>query len=132
MDDALKRIVAPALRKLGFTGSFPHFRRLTQIVDLVTFQFDRNGGGFVIEVAKGDVLGSLTHWGKHIEASKLTAWDLHPDRRKRLAPDMGSGTDSWFRYEDSVECDDVARDALSHLQTEYQQAEKRGIDFTTF
>jgi hypothetical protein len=103
MDAALKASIVPILREYGFKGSLPHFRRLRgHTVDLLTFQFDRSGGGFVIEVARGSEQGITTHWGKHVPASKLTAWDLHPDLRKRVKPREGGGTDSWFRYEHGV------------------------------
>jgi hypothetical protein len=123
MEAALKRIVVPELRRAGFTGSFPHFRRVRQAVDLLTFQFDRHGGGFVIEVATGEPGGFTTHWGKHIPANKLTAWDLHPDQRKRLKQASGGGTDSWFRYDASHPAESVATDALNHVRQEYGFAE---------
>jgi hypothetical protein len=118
MDAALKKIVIPALRERGFTGSFPHFRRIKEEVDLLTFQFDRNGGGFVIETAKGKKEGFTTHWGKHIPAAKLTAWDLHPDQRKRLKPGADGSTDSWFRYDASQDCESIAHLVLSLLLNE--------------
>ncbi len=99
MDQALKAHVVPALRERGFTGSFPHFRRLrTDRIDLLTFQFERNGGGFVIETAHCGIEGVTLHSGKHVPATKVTAWDLHPDMRTRVKPSHGSGTDSWFRF----------------------------------
>jgi len=102
MDNELKTAVVPALRERGFKGSYPHFRRISATrVDLLTFQFDKWGGGFVIEIAHGSAQGFTTHWGKFIPASKLTAWDLHPDSRRRLQPREGSGTDAWFRYDNA-------------------------------
>jgi len=118
MDAALKKLVVPVLRERGFSGSFPHFRRIKEEVDLLTFQFDRNGGGFVIEAAKGKKEGFTTHWGKHIPAAKLTAWDLHPNDRKRLKPGPTGGTDSWFRYDASDSCESVARAALDLILKE--------------
>src|SRR5262245_60374911 len=123
MEAALKGIVVPELRRAGFTGSIPHFRRSREVIDLITFQFDRHGGGFVIEVATGESTGFTTHWGKHIPANKLTAWDLPPERRKRLKPGSGSGTDSWFRYDGSQPPEIIAADALNHLRQEYRFAE---------
>jgi hypothetical protein len=100
MDRALKGTVVPQLRKAGFSGSFPHFRRRGGgAIDLLTFQFDRNGGGFVVELARCAENGFTTHWGKYISASKVTAWDLNPADRHRLQPVAGSGTDSWFRFD---------------------------------
>ena len=52
MDAALKATLIPLLRDRGFKGSLPHFRRIGKSgIDLFTVQFDRNGGGFVVEVA---------------------------------------------------------------------------------
>jgi len=121
MDAALKRFVIPALRDRGFTGSFPHFRRIKEEVDLLTFQFDRNGGGFVIEIAKEKKEGFTSHFGKHIPAEKLTAWDLHPSQRKRLRPGTDGSTDSWFRYDAEDGCESVARAALELILKEETQ-----------
>jgi hypothetical protein len=56
MRKALQVIVVPVLRERGFTGSFPHFRRRRQKgIDLLTFQFDKYGGGFVVEIAVCEV-----------------------------------------------------------------------------
>lgn len=85
MENELKSIVVPALRSAGFTGSLPHFRRLaTERVELLTFQFDRHGGGFVIEAAWCGPDGVVTSWGKAIPAAKVTAHDLHPNFRLRI------------------------------------------------
>lgn len=52
MDRSLKAIAVPALRVLGFKGSFPHFYRETKgHVDLACFQFSLAGGRFVVELS---------------------------------------------------------------------------------
>ena len=49
---SLKENVIPELRNRNFKGSFPHFRKTGYgKTNLLTFQFDRNGGGFIIELA---------------------------------------------------------------------------------
>lgn len=102
MNAALSEVVVPVLRSKGFKGSMPHFRRIADgTAELLTFQFDRWGGGFVIEIARCSDQGFTTHWGKHIPASKVTAWDLAPNN-KRIQPREGSGTDAWFRYDDAL------------------------------
>ena len=101
MDAALKGTVLPVLRDRGFKGSFPHFRRFTgNSVDLPTIQFDKWGGGFVVEISSGSIDGFTTHWGEHIPAKKLTAHNLHPNCRMRIQPIEGGGTDAWFRFDD--------------------------------
>lgn len=97
----LSDIVIPVLRQKGFKGSFPHFRRLTtDRINLLTFQFDRQGGGFVIEITNCQPNGFTTSWGTKIEPNKLTAHDLF--NRKRIQSNMdtpNSSTDDWFRYD---------------------------------
>jgi hypothetical protein len=75
MRKALEDLVLPRLRELGFDGSFPPLRRRrADRVNLFTFQFDRHGGGFIVEIAQCAPEGVTTHWGKPIAASKMTAW----------------------------------------------------------
>lgn len=125
MDQALKASVVPVLRQCGFTGSYPHFRRVhVTHVDLLTFQFDINGGGFLMEISRCSVGGITTHWGKYIPASKVRAWDIHPDHRLRITPREGSGTDSWFRY-DSGRYDEVANEVLAKLPIAHDYWEQR-------
>jgi Domain of unknown function (DUF4304) len=67
---ALREVVVPVLRNMGFSGSFPHFRRIRESqIDLLTFQFDRHGGSFVVEVATCAPEGFTTHWGRTHSAS---------------------------------------------------------------
>ena len=113
---ALKAIVIPKLRGSGFKGTFPHFRRIDETkIDLLTFQFDKWGGGFVIEISQCPPTGHNTHWGSHIPPQKVTAHDLHPDARLRLEPGKDSSTDSWFRYEART-CHATAYEVLPFLE----------------
>lgn len=115
MDVALKASVVPVLRESGFTGLYPHFRRAhVTHFDLLTFQFDVNGGGFLIEIARCGVGGITTQMGKHIPASKVRIWDLHPKDRLQITPGDGSGTGNWFRYENGRYAD-LANQVLEKL-----------------
>jgi hypothetical protein len=54
MEKELRTAVLPWLPGCGFSGKFPHLRRIMQTsIDLLTFHFDKNGGGFVIEWTPG-------------------------------------------------------------------------------
>ena len=115
MLDALKAILIPVLKCDGFSGSFPHYRRRRpDLYDLVTFQFDRHGGGFVVEIARCLPSG-IEHPTGHVQAGKARAWDRHPNHRKRIKPRHGAGTDTWFRYDGEEEPAEVARAALLAL-----------------
>lgn len=116
MISALRNNVVTTLREKGFKGSFPHFRRITdKKIDLLTFQFDKYGGGFVVEVAKCSPKGLTHHWGEKVPPNKVTAHDVHPDDRLRL----NDGPDDWFRYDlanapESI-YEKVAIEVLNHL-----------------
>jgi hypothetical protein len=97
----LNEIVVPALRQLGFKGSFPHFRRLTtDRINLLTFQFDRYGGGFCIEIAnvKNEPFKISAQL---IEQNRLTCHMV--GKRMRIQSIMhengDSPTEDWFRYD---------------------------------
>jgi len=101
MIKSLKEIFVPELRNMNFKGSFPHFRRtIENNTNLLTFQFDRNGGGFVIELANHKGTEFKTSWGKVISLNKLTAHDIN--ERQRIYPDSLTeehAKESWFRYD---------------------------------
>jgi Domain of unknown function (DUF4304) len=116
MIDALKKLFVPALRERGFKGSFPHFRRsYKDRIDLLTVQFDRHGGGFIIEISKCSPEGYTTSWGKKIPPNKVTAWDMHPHNRRRFGSRRLGEDGHWFRFDDGTPTDVVARSVLNFL-----------------
>jgi hypothetical protein len=97
MIEKLKEHVVPVLKARGFKGSFPHFRRITDTgIHLLTFQFDKWGGGFAVEIAACPPQGVTMHWGKQIPPTKVTS--QHVSRRQRLGT-SDDKTDHWFRYD---------------------------------
>lgn len=116
MNAALQARFVPHLRSMGFKGSLPHFRRISdQRIDLLTVQFDQRGGAFVIEIARCDREGITTQWGKTIPPARVTAHDLHPRDRHRLGS-PGPGQDGrWFRYGDETTIDAAADEATAAL-----------------
>jgi hypothetical protein len=115
MNSALQRLVVPVLRKRGFTGSLPHLRRVANDrIDLLTFQFDKWGGGFVVEVAKSDADGVTMSWGETIPPARIKAHDVHPKMRLRLGA-AGPGEDHWFRYDTGDTVEAVAQEVVARL-----------------
>jgi hypothetical protein len=130
---ALKQTVVPQLRSRGFRGTFPHFRRIgPEQVDLLTFQFDKWGGGFVIEIARCAPEGIVHPWGKRIPAADVTVWNVHPRARLRLQPLLGSSTSDWFRYDQPAaeEGIGVYAEVAEHVLPYLESADKwwRGED----
>jgi len=116
MRQALQQHVVPALRQRGFSGTLPHFRRVApDKVDLLSFQFDRYGGGFVLELAEAPAGDLVKSWGKVIPAKRLCALDVNPPARRRLQPRSGLTTDAWFRFDDGSAIDGVVQGVLQHL-----------------
>lgn len=96
MLSALKSEVIPRLREKGFTGTFPHFRRCNdESIDLISFQTNKYGGAFLIEVSAGFPASEDKNYqlyGKMTERSlNVTATNV----RYRL-PGMFDGP--WFCY----------------------------------
>ena len=95
MNSALKLVVLPRLRKLGFNGSFPHFRRLrSDHVDLVVFQFNKYGGSFVIEVASLTQEQVNAHWNQSLTLQNATVYDANKSHRLGAA----QGGDNWIVF----------------------------------
>ena len=116
MDDALNTRFVPALRRIGFKGSLPHFRRPGDgKVDLLTVQFDRHGGGFVVEISRCGIDGITTHWGKSIPATKVTAHDLLPRQRHRLGQPAPGLDGCWFTFDDGTPPMTVAESLCTYL-----------------
>ena len=113
---SLKEQFVPALRERGFKGSLPHFRRpMKDRIDLLTIQFDKWGGGFVIEISNCAPEGITTPWGLHIPPNRVRAWDSLNDR-PRLGSSRPGEDGHWFRFDDGTPTDEVARSAVSYLR----------------
>jgi hypothetical protein len=83
---------------MGFTGSFPDFRRnSSDSWDLLSFTFHRDGGALVITLAR--CLGTgIDHPMGHVPASKARVVDRHPMYRKEIGVSEPVQGDEWFRY----------------------------------
>jgi hypothetical protein len=98
---ALKEIVVPTLRDMGFRGSFPHFRRQRdEQLDLLAFQFSQWGGSFVVEIAYCPASASTLKAGEFVAADRARVH--HQDFRSRLRLGVRpppNDCDHWFQFE---------------------------------
>ena len=134
MKKALNEQVIPLLRKAGFKGSYPHFRRITEEkVDLVSFMSPGIfGGGFCVGAsivwpgAASPEESNLFRPGDPPPPQKMT-W-AHGRIRCSL-PGMFGGafyyTDVYARY-----FEDFGRSVISYLPHSEKMAE-HGVDPTT-
>lgn len=121
---ALKRRLVPHLIAAGFTGSYPDFRRRDGgRLHLLSVQFDKWGGGFMLEFASQPG-GDLTMaWGEVVPEARLTtAYAAIADRARLLAVRTAGATagdlrESWFRFEglDPSGCDALVGQVIALL-----------------
>ncbi len=117
MRAALNRTVLRALRDAGFAGTHPHYRRTSpggRAMDLVSFQTDKWGGGFLIETASCPAKDIRDWAGQRVSPRSVTA--QHISARRRLPKSITRR--DWYRYDDagdSVRFERVAGHALAHL-----------------
>ncbi|EGT3625632.1 DUF4304 domain-containing protein [Morganella morganii] len=98
MEKALKEIFVLDLKSIGFKGSFPHFRRITDnSIDLLTFQFYSSGGSFVIEIAQCSAEGFRNASGALTPPDKVQVKHVWPRLRLGAKPDEGVN-DHWFKF----------------------------------
>lgn len=98
----IKSVIVPELRKFNFKGSFPHFKRIFDDgkVDYLSFQFNRYGGSFVIELAvaypyKGKE-GNFCYWDEVTpELIKKSNYG-YTNERLRIEPHKGK----WYEFND--------------------------------
>jgi len=95
---AFKEVFVPALRARGFSGTFPHFRRvLPDRVDYLSVQFYSSGGSFVVEIATAGPDGKPLGYGKDLPVAKLNAHYF--SHRLRLGSNRAWGrADHWYVF----------------------------------
>jgi Domain of unknown function (DUF4304) len=103
MIKALKSILVPLLREKGFKGSFPHFRRILETrIDLISFFFDKYGGGFIVEIGASPANGFTIKGGPHFPPNKVNTTHHVPCTRLEPTEEHDS-----FRYDEEPIPDDI-------------------------
>lgn len=95
MRRAFKRLLLPALQDLGFHGRGSTFQRaLPQSLDLLSIQYWKYGGEFLLECARRERGPLHTSWGEVVPEEKLDVAYVDPRQRARLeqrGPTAGPG-----------------------------------------
>jgi hypothetical protein len=100
MISALKTRFVSALRKRGFVGSFPHFRRLLpDRIDYLMVQFYTAGGSFVVEVGRTGPEGFTDGPWKDLPVDKINVSHIFHDRRPLVPRDAHGGWRGGDRFE---------------------------------
>lgn len=103
VNEEIKKVIIPELRKYNFKGSFPHFRRIYDNgkVDYLSFQFNKYGGSFVVEIAvaypyKGKD-GNFSYWNEVTPEFIKKSNYAYTKERLRLTP----ADNEWFKYDEN-------------------------------
>ena len=122
MRKSLRARVLPALRQSGFSGDFPHFRRQTTThFEFVTFQFNKYGGSFIIELGQWPIAQPVPDDAAGMPFAKLNSWCLPLAARARLSPALRDRPQRWFSYKPTLfgrsdaRFDRAAKDLLGKL-----------------
>lgn len=101
VDHEIKTVIIPELQKLGFDGKYPHYKRINENgkVDYLSFQFNRYGGSFIIEIAvaypyKGKK-GNFYYNGEVTPEIVQSSNYGYTSNRLRIEPHKGE----WFVYD---------------------------------
>ena len=110
MRKALKRFWLPEMSRIGFVGKSSTFQRLgPEYQDLLSLQYWKYGGEFILEFARRARGPFVTSWGSVIPEEKLDVAYLSPTLRARLEQ-IGSTAGHCFRGFDFSSFDeDVAK-----------------------
>lgn len=118
MKKALRSVMTPILRRAGFTGTCPRYRRLTpERYDLLMFDFNKFEDFFTIQIGQcaPDDWGDLPR-EKLAHLRRLKKIDpnyLRFEQRARIQPGQGVLPTDVFQYGDAKTPDDYRRIALS-------------------
>ena len=89
---ALKQKVVPALRDVGFRGTFPHFtRRLENRIDLINFEFSTHGPGLYVNIGRCGPGGVTLANGTTYPPGKVRCHHCKAQRRLGLSWDFDNG-----------------------------------------
>jgi hypothetical protein len=97
---AIRRHLLPALDGFGFHGGASSFRRvLPDCLDLLSVQFWKHGGEFILEFARCQRGDLTTAWGETVPEARLEIAYVSPLARARLVKDTPHSTSGFFGFE---------------------------------
>jgi hypothetical protein len=117
---ALRKHLLPQLRELGFNGKTSTFQRANpDSLDLLSIQYWKYGGEFILEFARFERGELLTSWGEVVPEAKLDVAYVSPLDRARLVRGTRPSGFGGFRFgkfgEDLGSYDQLALEVASLL-----------------
>ena len=117
---SLRKYLLPELKKFGFIGKTSSFQRTdSEFLDLLSIQYWKYGGEFILEFARQGRGDLLTSWGVLVPEAKLDVAYVSPLNRARLIRGPKASGFGGFRFgrfgEDSESYDQLALHVASLL-----------------
>lgn len=122
MAQAIKKIIVPELRKQGFKGSYPHFRREQDThQELLMFYITKYSENFYIETGVIPLTGYLNSEGDLIPPNKVTVFSLKGNERFTIGSDIVANHDGMYfmmkGLSSEEEHEQLAEEAFTYLKT---------------
>ena len=115
-------ITVPFLRRNGFRGVFPDFRRhQPDRINLLTIQHSLDDTKFTVEIANCAPDGIITSWGEDIPPTKCTALDL--EIRHKLGS-LKHKKDYCFDYDQSQYTENIYLKKATEILELWDEAEQ--------
>jgi hypothetical protein len=116
MRKALKKVLLPELNRIGFTGTSSNFqRRSAENLDLLSIEYWKYGGQFILEFARSKRGALNTSWGEVVQEEKIGVAHISPLQRARLQRTLEASEDLFRGFKFSGFGEDLAKYiALAH------------------
>ena len=116
MRKALKKVLLPELNRIGFTGTSSNFqRRSTENLDLLSIQYWKHGGQFILEFARSKRGALNTSWGEVVQEENIGVAHIFPLQRARLQQTLEASEELFRGFKFSGFGEDPAKYiALAH------------------
>lgn len=99
MRKALRKHFLPEMLRLGFVGTRSSFQRLgSDFLDLLSIQYWKYGGEFILEFARRERGDLITSWGELVPESKLEVAYVNPLNRARLVRATNTSNFGGFQF----------------------------------
>jgi hypothetical protein len=121
MDEAIKDLVIPFLRELGFKGSYPHFRREKENkLNLLAFQFSLSGPKFVVEISNCPINGFNPGYGNDLKPAECRVYYMN--KRLRIGS-IKNGAGYWYDFSKEPLFGDIYKKRANELIANWDEAE---------
>ena len=110
MRKALKKILLPELARIGFIGTSSNFqRRSAENLDLLSIQYWKYGGQFILEFARSKRGVLNTSWGEVVEEENIGVAHISPLQRARLQQSLEASEELFRGFKFSGFGEDLAK-----------------------